>query len=39
MGDVNTPGCESNENQFATQGGITNGAAWYEINLEYFCRT
>jgi len=31
MGDVNTPGCESNENQFATQGGITNGAAWYSV--------
>eukprot|EP00088_Acartia_fossae_P068856 TRINITY_DN882_c0_g1_i11.p1 TRINITY_DN882_c0_g1~~TRINITY_DN882_c0_g1_i11.p1 ORF type:complete len:482 (-),score=164.53 TRINITY_DN882_c0_g1_i11:530-1975(-) len=31
MGNVNTPGCESNENQFAKQGGITNGAAWYSV--------
>jgi len=26
-----TPGCESNENQFAKHGGITNGAAWYSV--------
>lgn len=31
MSNVNTPGCESNENQFAKQGGITNGAAWYSV--------
>jgi len=28
MGNLKTPGCETNENEFAKQGGITNGAAW-----------
>jgi carboxypeptidase E len=31
MGNLKTPGCETNENEFAKQGGITNGAAWYSV--------
>jgi len=31
MGQPDTPGCESGENEFAKQGGITNGAAWYSV--------
>ena len=28
MSNPRTPGCDSEENEFAKQGGITNGAAW-----------
>ena len=28
MSNPSTPGCDSEENEFAKQGGITNGAAW-----------
>merc|ERR1711976_603252 len=31
MGDPSTPGCDQPHNPFATQGGITNGAAWYTV--------
>merc|ERR1740128_1414028 len=31
MSNRATPGCESNENEFAKHGGITNGAAWYSV--------
>ena len=31
MADPKTPGCEKPENNFAKQGGITNGAAWYSV--------
>ena len=31
MSDPNTKGCEKPENNFAKQGGITNGAAWYSV--------
>jgi hypothetical protein len=29
MSNPATPGCDGPENEFARQGGITNGAAWY----------
>merc|ERR1712212_554678 len=31
MSNPRTPGCDSEENEFAKQGGITNGAAWYSV--------
>jgi len=31
MADPNTPSCDKNEQGFAKQGGITNGAAWYSV--------
>ena len=31
MSNPATPGCETAENEFAKQGGITNGAAWYSV--------
>lgn len=31
MSDPRTPGCDSPVNEFAQQGGITNGAAWYSV--------
>merc|ERR1719382_1006317 len=31
MSNPQTPGCDSEENEFAKQGGITNGAAWYSV--------
>ena len=31
MADSNTPSCDKNEQGFAKQGGITNGAAWYSV--------
>merc|ERR1712223_395434 len=31
MSDLNTKGCDKQENSFAKQGGITNGAAWYSV--------
>merc|ERR1712223_1490531 len=32
MADPKTKGCEKPENNFALQGGITNGAAWYSVD-------
>jgi len=31
MSDPRTPGCDSEVNEFAQHGGITNGAAWYSV--------
>jgi len=31
MSDPTRPGCDQPQNQFAKQGGITNGAAWYTV--------
>jgi len=31
MSNPSTPGCDSPTNEFAKQGGITNGAAWYSV--------
>jgi len=31
MSNPSTPGCDSETNEFAKQGGITNGAAWYSV--------
>jgi len=31
MSNPNTPGCDSPVNEFAKNGGITNGAAWYSV--------
>merc|ERR1712038_656256 len=31
MSDRTRPGCDQPQNQFAKQGGITNGAAWYTV--------
>jgi len=31
MSNPNTPGCDSPVNEFAQNGGITNGAAWYSV--------
>merc|ERR1712029_264691 len=31
MSDPQRPGCDQPHNPFATQGGITNGAAWYTV--------
>ena len=31
MSNPATPGCDSPVNEFAQQGGITNGAAWYSV--------
>jgi len=31
MSNPSTPGCDTDENEFANQGGITNGAAWYSV--------
>jgi len=31
MANPATPGCDSPVNEFAQQGGITNGAAWYSV--------
>merc|ERR550532_1903900 len=31
MSDPRTPGCDSPVSEFAQQGGITNGAAWYSV--------
>jgi len=31
MSNPATPGCDGPENEFARQGGITNGAAWYSV--------
>merc|ERR1711899_568775 len=31
MSDPSRPGCDQPQNQFAKQGGITNGAAWYTV--------
>lgn len=31
MSNPKTPGCDGPENEFARQGGITNGAAWYSV--------
>merc|ERR1712106_348581 len=31
MSSPDTPACDSGENEFAKQGGITNGAAWYSV--------
>ena len=31
MADPRTPSCDKNEQSFAKQGGITNGAAWYSV--------
>merc|ERR1711915_869976 len=31
MANPSTPGCDSPVNEFAQQGGITNGAAWYSV--------
>ena len=32
MSNPSTPGCDSPKNEFAQQGGITNGAAWYSVD-------
>jgi hypothetical protein len=32
MSDPTTKGCDKPENSFASQGGITNGAAWYSVD-------
>jgi len=32
MADKSTKGCDSPKNEFAQQGGITNGAAWYSVD-------
>merc|ERR1719402_65509 len=32
MADKNAKGCDSPKNEFAEQGGITNGAAWYSVD-------
>ena len=31
MSDPHTPGCDDSINEFAQNGGITNGAAWYSV--------
>ena len=31
MSDPRTPGCDDSVNEFAQNGGITNGAAWYSV--------
>merc|ERR1712137_940746 len=31
MSNPRTPGCDSEVNEFAQHGGITNGAAWYSV--------
>ena len=31
MSDPRTPGCDDSINEFAQNGGITNGAAWYSV--------
>ena len=36
MSNPRTPGCDSEENEFAKQGGITNGAAWLVLFLFKF---
>ena len=36
MSNPRTPGCDSEENEFAKQGGITNGAAWSVFSFFSF---
>ena len=34
MANPSTPGCDSPVNEFAQQGGITNGAAWFVFSMK-----